>query len=88
MSKKFPGFNMTEFHDLRLKTGLSIEELSEELGYSPRQLYRWESGEILPKTAVLKTMNQLSLAEPTNDAKGHFTFIDLFLFIIENCLLK
>ncbi len=69
---------MTEFHDLRLKTGLSIEELSEELGYSPRQLYRWESGEILPKTAVLKTMNQLSLAEPTNDAKGHFTFIDLF----------
>ena len=69
---------MTEFHDLRLKTGLSIEELSEELGYSPRQLYRWESGEILPKTAVLKTMNLLSLAEPTNDAKGHFTFIDLF----------
>ena len=69
---------MTEFHDLRLKTGLSIEELSEELGYSPRQLYRWESGEIIPKTAVLRTMNLLSMHEPVNDSKGHFTFIDLF----------
>ena len=78
MSKKFPEYNMTEFHDLRLKTGLTIEELSDELGYSPRQLYRWESGEIIPKTAVLRTMNLLSMDEPVNDSKGHFTFIDLF----------
>lgn len=69
---------MTEFHELRLKTGLTIEELSDELGYSPRQLYRWESGETMPRTAVLKTMKLLSLAEPVNDVKGHFTFIDLF----------
>lgn len=69
---------MTEFHELRLKTGLTIEELSDELGYSPRQLYRWESGETVPRAAVLKTMSLMSLAEPVNDAKGHFTFIDLF----------
>ena len=69
---------MTEFYELRLKTGLTIEELSDELGYSPRQIYRWERGETVPRAVVLKTMNLMSLAEPVNHAKGHFTFIDLF----------
>ena len=69
---------MSDFHELRMKTGLTIEELSDELGYSPRQVYRWDNGETAPRQAVMKTMAILSGADASDDVKGHFTFIDLF----------
>ena len=69
---------MSAFHDLRMKTGLTIDELSDELGYSPRQVYRWDNGEIAPRQAVMKTMAILSGADASDDVRGHFTFIDLF----------
>ena len=54
---------MSDFHELRMKTGLTIEELSDELGYSPRQVYRWDNGETAPRQAVMKTMAILSAAD-------------------------
>lgn len=70
---------MSDFHELRMKTGLTIEELSNELGYSPRQVYRWDNGETPPRQAVIKTMATLSGADALDDvSSGHFTFIDLF----------
>ena len=69
---------MSDFHELRMKTGLTIEELSDELGYSPRQVYRWDNGETAPRQAVMKTMAILSGADASDDVRGHFTFIDLF----------
>jgi len=69
---------MSDFHELRMKTGLTIEELSDELGYSPRQVYRWDNGETAPRQAVMKTMAILSAADASDDVRGHFTFIDLF----------
>ncbi len=69
---------MSEFYNLRIKTGLTIEELSDELGYSPRQIYRWENNEITPRQAVLKTMSALTDSNTEPKLEGHFKFIDLF----------
>ena len=46
--KNIPRETDVRFHELRMKTGLTIEELSDELGYSPRQVYRWDNGETAP----------------------------------------
>lgn len=69
----------TEFSSLRLKTGMSINDLAAELDYTSRQLYRWENGEATPRAPVLEKLHNLAgrRAEHT-PANGHFTFIDLF----------
>ena len=68
-----------EFSSLRVRSGFSIDELSEQLEYSPRQLYRWEKGESRPREAVLTALR--GMAESSTAAYIHetcFTFIDLF----------
>ena len=35
---------LTEFTRLRCQAGYSVDELARELGYSERQVFRWESG--------------------------------------------
>jgi DNA (cytosine-5)-methyltransferase 1 len=67
-----------EFSALRAQAGISIEELSNQLGYSKRQLYRWEAGQGIPRAGALKmlrTMRSEYVAEPP---KSRFNFIDLF----------
>lgn len=66
-----------EFSSLREKTGLSIEELTKELGFSARTLYRWERGETKPRKAAIRVLRELAR---TYDApvKSAFKFIDLF----------
>lgn len=66
-----------EFSVLREKTGLSIEELTKELGFSARTLYRWERGETKPRKAAIRVLRELAR---TYDApvKSAFKFIDLF----------
>ena len=44
---------MTEFSSLRQQAGLSVSEAAERLGYTEREAYRWESGEVKPRRAVL-----------------------------------
>mgnify|MGYP003643704660 FL=1 len=68
----------TEFSKLRLQTGCTAEQLAAELGYSERQVYRWETGETKPRKAVLDRVRDLAgrPAEPVPFAG--FTFIDLF----------
>lgn len=72
------------FFELRQLSGMSIEELAPELGYSPSTVYRWERGETAPKAAVyraLETLIRYSRPEPStqraNDETA-FRFIDLF----------
>jgi DNA (cytosine-5)-methyltransferase 1 len=69
---------MSEFSVLRQKAGLSISDAAKLLGYNERQVYRWESGENVPRKVVtdkLEALRQERCAGPT----GHsFTFIDLF----------
>jgi DNA (cytosine-5)-methyltransferase 1 len=68
-----------DFHSLRLQAGISIEELSLKLGYSPRQVRRWDAGEQLPREAAMSFLRSM-VAGATNItamAPG-FNFIDLF----------
>ena len=69
---------VTEFTMLRCRTGYSIEELAKELGYSPRQVFRWESGEVRPRKAVLDRLRDLAGPGHQPEFPAGFTFIDLF----------
>lgn len=70
---------MNKFHHLRLKTGLSVEELADKLGYSSRQVRRWDCGEHLPRPTIIKLLNQIADGSPhMTPAPERFTFIDLF----------
>ena len=67
------------FHSLRLQVGISIEDLSDKLGYSPRQIRRWDSGELAPRRAAISLLrSMLAGAEPEPPNLTHFTFVDLF----------
>ena len=50
---------MTEFSSLRQQAGLSVSEAAERLGYTEREAYRWERGEVKPRRAVLDLLRTL-----------------------------
>ena len=70
-----------DYSALYKQLGLSAEELAKHLGVSPREVRRWNAGEVKPKKMVLEAMKGLirstSLNEP-NKNNGSFRFIDLF----------
>ncbi|HSA07100.1 MAG TPA: DNA (cytosine-5-)-methyltransferase [Candidatus Gastranaerophilales bacterium] len=72
--------NLTYFSRLREKAGLSIDELSLEIEYSPRQIYRYEKGFNPPKLVIQWLENKVQ--ENSNityfKRKNEFKFIDLF----------
>lgn len=69
-----------DFAQLREKTGLSVEQVAIETGYSPRTVYRWEKGQQRPREAVVKFLQQRIREESTEyqTRQSSFTFIDLF----------
>jgi DNA (cytosine-5)-methyltransferase 1 len=70
---------LNEFAALRARAGLSVEELALMTGYSPRQVYRWESGDGRPREAALNMLRTMAAASPAAAAaQSRFTFIDLF----------
>ena len=70
---------MSDFKSLRYKSGLSFAQLAKELGYSERQLYRWDSGQAKPREAVLSALAGLGeLSKIPKDGRVDFDFIDLF----------
>jgi DNA (cytosine-5)-methyltransferase 1 len=69
---------VTEFTRLRCQAGYSVDELAKELGYSERQVFRWESGEIKPRKAVLDRVRDLAGKHREPAPFAGFTFIDLF----------
>ena len=69
------------FFELRQLSGMTVEELAPELGYSPSTVYRWERGETAPKAAVFRALQSLLKFSPSesNSSDGiAFRFIDLF----------
>ena len=68
---------MTEFASLRQKAGLSVAATAERLGYTERQIYRLENGDVPARKGVLDLLRGL---RPANDSSGEnkFAFIDLF----------
>lgn len=68
----------SEFTILRCRAGYSVEQLARELGYSEREIFRWESGQVKPKALVRKWLEERAwLEEPSGEGAG-FRFIDLF----------
>lgn len=67
------------FSALRQRAGLSVEELAKETGFSTRTIYRWESGEMEPRAAVIRALEVLSAYPPRPaNSQATFRFIDLF----------
>jgi DNA (cytosine-5)-methyltransferase 1 len=66
-----------EFSGLRMRAGLSVEELALITGYSPRHVYRWENGEGSPREAALGMLRAMAAAAPV-PSEARFSFIDLF----------
>lgn len=66
------------FSELRQRTGMSVEELAGELGYSASTVYRWERGEIEPKAPVYRTLDLIARLTPAVSNDAAFRFIDLF----------
>ncbi len=74
-------FAVNEFSELRARTGLTPEQVSEVLGVSARTVRRWDAGEIEPKKMALQIMKGLVRNPQTlgkKSKKEDFTFIDLF----------
>lgn len=68
---------MSEFAALREKAGLTISDAAARLGYTERQIYRFDSGAIKPRKAVIDVLKSLKKSADDDD-EGKFTFIDLF----------
>ncbi|HBH90508.1 DNA (cytosine-5-)-methyltransferase [Ponticaulis sp.] len=68
----------TEFARLRIQAGLTTDAAASQLGYSERQIFRMESGEIKPRKAVLDSLRAISGLREADDRFTTFTFIDLF----------
>jgi DNA (cytosine-5)-methyltransferase 1 len=66
------------FTILRCRAGLTVEQLAEELGYSEREIFRWEAGEVKPKQVVIKWLEDRAGLPAPSPESGSFTFIDLF----------
>src|SRR5581483_3125558 len=70
---------MTEFSVLRQQAGLSVSDAAGRLGYTEREVYRWENGTVKPRRAVLDLLRAIKPRVRTQDrAATDFTFVDLF----------
>jgi len=64
-------------------SGMSLDQLAAELGYSQSTLYRWESGKSNPKKPVIDALEMLikvgsQYQSPNRSSPTPFNFIDLF----------
>lgn len=77
---------MTEslsFHELRLRLGMSVDEVAQELKCDVSTVYRWERGETAPKAHIYRALEIIGnlKPKPVQDAPTgdlSFRFIDLF----------
>ncbi len=63
--------------ELRESIGMSQEQLGREIGYSARQIARWEKGDGWVRPGIIQFLKNLQ-PKPPAPAAGDFTFIDLF----------
>ncbi len=67
------------FRELREHNAMSIEEAAHLMGVTIKTIYRWEKGEIEPKSHCLEILrNKLSYKRKFRNPQPDFTFIDLF----------
>jgi DNA (cytosine-5)-methyltransferase 1 len=68
---------LTEFSKLKQRSGLSLDTLADELGYSSRTLRRYENGQAKPRPPVIEQMRRL-ISESDRPLRESFRFVDLF----------
>lgn len=68
---------LNEFAALRVRAGLSVEDLALMTGYSVRQVQRWEAGDGKPREAAVGLLRSMAAAAP-EPQPARFNFIDLF----------
>ena len=68
---------LNEFAALRVRAGLSVDELAQMTGYSSRQVQRWEAGEGRPREAAIALLRSMAAAS-AHHSSHRFNFIDLF----------
>ena len=66
------------FASLRQQAGMSIDDLSAQLGFSSRTLYRWERGDTKPRAAAINLLSKLVEQKSPRIEDTRFKFIDLF----------
>jgi len=69
------------FSELRLRAGMSIEELASEFQCALSTVYRWERGEVEPNIGVCKALEMIGKLRPAPvpaPPELRFRFIDLF----------
>lgn len=67
-----------QFRVLRCRAGLTPDQLAAELGYSKREVLRWESGEVKPKKVIVDWLEERAALPAASQEPPDFTFIDLF----------
>lgn len=68
---------MNEIAALRIRAGLTVEELARDTGYSARQIQRWEAGHGKPRKAAVSFL-ETKVVAGASAALARFNFIDLF----------
>ena len=68
----------SNFTILRCQAGFSVEQLALELGYSEREIYRWETGRVKPKALVTNWLKERAEFPQNSAGDADFKFIDLF----------
>lgn len=68
---------INEFAALRIRAGLSIDDVALMTGYSARQVQRWEAGDGKPREAAVGLLKSMASVAPA-PATSRFNFIDLF----------
>jgi DNA (cytosine-5)-methyltransferase 1 len=70
---------LTDFRTLRLRAGLSVAEVAALSGFNERTAYRWDSGELPARRAVIEMLASRTPApRPEPETPPAFRFIDLF----------
>ncbi|MFP5436096.1 MAG: DNA (cytosine-5-)-methyltransferase, partial [Alphaproteobacteria bacterium] len=68
---------LNEFAALRIRAGLSIDDVALMTGYSARQVQRWDAGVGKPREAAVRLLRSTASVAP-EPATSRFNFIDLF----------
>lgn len=70
---------MTEFSELLIKAGYTVQEAAKALGYSEGHIYRFKRGEEAPRDSVMELLRMKVAARRSGEGGSTaFTFVDLF----------
>ena len=68
---------LNEFAALRVRAGLSLDDVARMSGYSVRHVQRWEAGDGKPREAAVRLLHSMASVGPVQSGSS-FNFIDLF----------